>query len=241
MAPEAILTSFIYGDGFDFSGVSNEYSVTCEATALDKTTFRSGSYNEFAGGLKTVTFDAKGFHDAAAGGLDPTAFTDFSSTGKVYTVGLDETEGDPALMFQGSKAKYDMFGTINEMAPYSLSVVGTDGVGVVRGVLAKEKADVSATGATGTALNLGAVSASQYLYATFHLFGTAGTTITAVVESDDANNFPSATTRITFGPLTAIGGTWGTRVAGSITDTWYRLRVTAITGTWSVACAIGIQ
>jgi hypothetical protein len=38
-----------------------------------------------------------------------------------------------------------------------------------------------------------------------------------------------------------IGGTWGTRVAGPITDPWYRLRVTAITGTHTIACVAGIR
>jgi hypothetical protein len=46
---------------------------------------------------------------------------------------------------------------------------------------------------------------------------------------------------MTFGPITTVGGTWGTRVAGAITDTWWRLRVTAITGTFQIACAAGFK
>jgi hypothetical protein len=111
---------------------------------------------------------------------------------------------------------------------------------MVRGFLLKGMATVSAAGATGTALQLGAVSAGQYLYASFHVF-TAGTTITGVVESDADNTFGSATTQITFGPYTTVGGRWGVRVAGPVTDTWYRLRLTTCTGSFVIACAAGIQ
>ena len=60
------------------------------------------------------------------------------------------------------------------------------------------------------------------------------------IESDDNGSFTSATTRATIGPLTATGGTWVTRVAGAITDDYYRFNVTAITGTFSVGAAFGI-
>jgi hypothetical protein len=85
------------------------------------------------------------------------------------------------------------------------------------------------------------VGATQFLYGALHLFGSAATTITVVLESDDNVNFTSATTRITFGPLTAVGGTWGARVSGAIADDYYRFRVTAITGTWSAAAVFGIK
>jgi hypothetical protein len=92
----------------------------------------------------------------------------------------------------------------------------------------------------GTGYQLGAVAATQYLYGALHIF-TAGTTITVVLESDDNAGFSSATTRATLGPLTTTGGTWATRVAGAITDDYYRFRVTAITGTFSVAGSAGIK
>jgi hypothetical protein len=38
-----------------------------------------------------------------------------------------------------------------------------------------------------------------------------------------------------------VGGYWATRVAGPITDPWYRLRVTAITGTATIAAIVGIR
>jgi hypothetical protein len=238
----ALTDAFAYVHGHDFTTDTNEVNLGLEAATLDKTTFGSGGWTEVAGGLKSNAFNMAGFwQSAASDAVDPEAFNDLAVVNRVHTMGPVETEGQPAYMFQAGKFSYQLLGPVGELAPFTLNSQGTDGVGAVRGTLTKAKGVVSAIGATGTSLNLGAVAANQFLYATFHVFGTPGTTITAVVESDDANTFASATTRFTFGPITTGGGVWGTRVAGSITDTWYRLRVTAITGTFTIAAAIGIQ
>lgn len=241
MAVTALTNSFAYVDSHDFSGDSNRFMLTCAAAQNQKTTFRSDGWHEFNNGLKTSQLELGGYVQFGTDTVDEYAFNALGVTGRVTTAGAVETEGSPCGMLQAMQHQYQLLGPVGENAPFSLQGGCSDGVGVVRGFLAKEQAAVSSTGATGTGMQLGAVSATQYLYATFHLMGTAGTTITAVVESDDNSGFSSATTRITFGPYTTVGGRWGTRVAGAITDDYYRLRVTAITGTWTVACAIGIQ
>jgi hypothetical protein len=233
-----LLSAFLYADGWDAGGGSRALSLNCDRTEHNNTKFRSGGWTTYALGARTAELGFNGFWTET---VDSEAWTNLGVQ-RVYTAGPDETEGGVAHLLLGRHFAYQPFpGDYDTLVPFTLAVKPTDGQqGVVRGRLFKEMANVSSTGATGTAIQLGAVSASQYLYATFHVF-TAGTTITAVLESDDANTFASATTRATFGPITTVGGTWATRVAGSITDTWYRLRVTACTGTFSIACAAGIQ
>jgi hypothetical protein len=236
--PVRVLTdAFVYIGAYDYTGQTNEAQITAEAVNLDKTTFRSGGWNEGTMGLKSVDFNVSGFWppDTTSAGFDQ-----IGETNEVHTVGTSETEGDPCEMWQGVRYNPQIGAPVGDLAPFSVNSYGTDGVGVVRGFLLKEMATVSAIGATGTALELGAVAAGQYLYASFHVF-TAGTTITAVLESDADNTFGSATTQITFGPYTTTGGRWGTRVAGPVTDTWYRLRVTSVTGSFVIACAAGIR
>lgn len=236
--PVRVLTdAFIYIGAYDYTGQSNQATITADGVNLDKTTFRSGGWNEGTIGLKSVDFQVSGFWppDATSAGFDQ-----IGSANEVHTVGSSETEGDPCDMWQGVRYNPQLFGEVGTLAPFSVNSYGDDGIGMVRGVLLKEMATVSATGATGTANQLGAVAAGQYLYATFHVF-TAGTTITAVLESDADNTFGSATTQITFGPYTTTGGRWGVRVAGPITDEWYRLRVTTVTGSFVIACAAGIR
>jgi hypothetical protein len=242
MAVLPLTDCFLHVAGYDFTTDTNNAALGVEAAALDATTFGSSGATTLAGGLKSVSLSYSGFWQVDGSSdqaVDNQGFP-MLGTSQAYTFGPVETEGSPAYMFEAMKSSYSHGGGVGELMPFSLAASATSGQGVVRGQLAKSRGNVSATGAIGTGLNLGAVSASQYLYATFHVF-TPGTTITVVVESDDNSGFTTATTRATIGPLTTSGGTWVTRVAGSITDTWWRFRVTACTGTFSVAGAIGVQ
>jgi hypothetical protein len=236
--PVKVLTdAFVYVDLYDFTGDSNTARISCEARVENITNFRSAGWTENTMTLKSSTLDASGFWSQ---GVDAVYFPNLG-TQYVHTVGPSEEEGGRCQIWQAANFTGPLFGPeVGGVAPYAIASQGTDGVGIVSAKLIKEMATVSATGATGAEVQLGAVSATQYLYASFHVF-TAGTTITAVLESDSDDTFGSATTRITFGPYTTTGARWATRVAGPITDTWYRLNVTTCTGSFVIACAAGIQ
>lgn len=244
MATIALLNAFSYVGGHDFTGDTNQINLSMEATALDRSTFRSNGWTELKGGLKTSTFDEQGFwQSAASDAVDPEAFNNLATRNRVHTMGPAETEQGVAYLWQAGFFSYQLLGSINEMAPFTLQSQGSDGVGVVRGQLAAELQDATAIGALGSAVNLGAGSAGKFLYLAFHVF-SAGTTVSVKVQSDDAEAFatPTDVAGATIGPLTTTGGTWMTRVdATAFTDTWYRLNVTAITGTFSVAGALAIQ
>ncbi|GIH76139.1 hypothetical protein [Planobispora longispora] len=240
MAPTVLLDAYAYVAGHDFTTETNRLSWSGEAAALDRTTFGSGGWTELTGGLKSHTFDMAGFWDsAAADAVDPEAFTDLGGGGRVFTFGPIETEGEVAYLGQLGHFNYSLLGAHGELAPFSLTSQGTDGVGIVRGKLAKAKGAAAATGVLGSVVELGNVPAGQYLYASLHVI-SAGTTITVQLQSDDSAGFASPTTRATIGPITTRGGTWATRVAGPLTETHYRLNVSAITGAHVVAGAIAI-
>jgi hypothetical protein len=242
----AITGGYAYVGARDFSGDLNMWRLGGEGEAKECTNLRSGGWREYKMGVKTSMLEMAGhaqFSDASDA-TDPYTFSKLGVTGEAMTTGLNETEGEPAYFHRGMQANFNYGGQHGEIVPFSLQAKGTDGpTGIVRGQLAVKMTTITTTGAKGTALNLGLVGAGQYLYAVLHLLGTAGTSITCQVESDEDNTWASATQRITFGGAqTAVGGYWGTRVAGAIAnDDWFRLNVTAITGTWTIACAIGIQ
>lgn len=244
MTTQALLSAFAYVDLVDFTGQSEDLRLACAAEQRPWTNYRSGGWREFKNTLKTSTFDTGSFWSSdAATDLDPQAFANLGAANTVITTGPDETEGGIAYFMRGMVPSYAWLeGKVGDLAKAKVQAVGSDGAtGVVRGKLAVEYATVTTTGAKGTALNLGAVSATQKMYATLHIFGAPGTTITAVVQSDSDNTWASPTTQYTFGPFTTAGGRWATPVSGAVTDTWWRLNVTAITGTFVVASAIGIQ
>jgi len=70
---------------------------------------------------------------------------------------------------------------------------------------------------------LGAVAAGQYLYAVLHVTEvSADDSIIVTIESDALETFLSPTTQITFASKAAIGSEIAVRVAGPISDTWWR-------------------
>lgn len=240
MGAYTITDAFVYVGGYDFTGDTNQVSIDVNHAVNTANTMGSHWAKNILG-VSSVNFQCAGFWNVTDGEQDNQEWGALASTDRVVTFGPGtSTESSPAYIFRSLTGQYQFGGTHGAVAPFSVSAVGSNGQGVVRGKLAKARGNVSATGATGTGQQLGAVSATEFLYATLHVF-SAGTTITIVVESDDNVNFTSATTRATIGPITTAGGTWATRVAGAITDDYYRFRITAVTGTFNIAGAIGVQ
>jgi hypothetical protein len=239
MAVEALLNAFTYVEGHDFTGDTNSGELQMSAAVLDATTFRSNNWMENTYGLRTVQFSSSGFWQSALNdAVDPEAFGDLAVP-RPHTWGPKEVEGQVAWMFNAGKSSYSLGGAVGVVAPFSLSSLATDKFGAIRGQLAKAKGAMTTTGLLGSVVNLGAVAANQYLYATFHVF-TAGTTATIQVQSDDNAGMTTPTTVATIGPLTARGGTFMTRVPGPLADSFFRFNVSAITGAFVAAGAIGI-
>lgn len=242
MPVEVLLNAFCYVDSHDYTGDENESALSVTAALNDATRMRSGGWKENAIGVFDLAFNIKGHGSFGADSVDAFGLPDLAQLDRIHSVGPAETEGGVCKFWKGSKVHFDQFGVQpGAINPFNLDSVGSDGrVGLVLGNLVKAMGTVSATGATGAEVELGAAGAGDTLYAAFHVFGTPGTSITAVLESDADDTFGSATTRITFGPYTTAGARWGT-AAGAITDPWYRLRVTACTGSFVIACVAGIQ
>ncbi len=243
MPVEVLLNAFVYIDSHDFTGDSNTSMLNATAQLHPITNFRSNGWTENAMGIFEIDYNLSGFGSFGADSVDSNGFDNLGVTNKTHIVGPSETEGGVCKIWQGGSVNFQQFGVEpGNVNPFSVNSVGTDGqVGLVMSRLIKAKGTVSATGATGSEVQLGATSSDQFLYGAFAVFGTPGTTITGVLESDADDTFGSPTTRITFGPYTTAGGRFATRVAGPITDTWYRLNISACTGSFVIACAAGIQ
>lgn len=232
--------------GFDMTGTSNQTETSFEWEPLECTVFGNTARNRLAG-LEDVQSSVNGYFDAAVGAVDPTLFANHTAGSvQVVTQTPTGTELDVAYMYQVRQFNYQMFGEIGQVVPYTLSMQGakgngTAGAGAVRGRLLKAKGNISSTGATGQVSQLGLVGTGQYLYCAVHCF-SVGTTFTLQIQSDDSAGMGTPTTRMTVGPITSTGGTWGTRVAGPIaTDTHWRVNVSALTGTSQIAVAVGIK
>lgn len=236
--------AFFHLGGHDFAPDINNLTGSSAFETLDKTTFRNNGAREYRGGLFTTNLGMSGFADLSQYGNDVTLFNaQVGKTAQVVTVGVVEAEGSPCLI---TKAMVPTFnpgggGQVGALSAFQMSGSGSDRYGAIRATQLVMAQTVSTTGAKGTGVQLGAVGADQRLFAALHLLGEPGTSITVVLESDDNSGFTSATTRGTFGPLTTSDGYWLSPVGGAIADTWWRFRVTAITGTWDLAASAAIE
>lgn len=241
MSSFSLLDVTTWVHGYDMTTDLNQVSLSAEVEDLENTTFGSGGFRSRTGGLKSVSAELSGYwqSDDAGDAIDPELWANLAQADRVVTIAPDDAEEVPAFMFKAGEFSFEAFGAVGEVTPFSASMLGTSGEGLIRGQVAKAKASVNATGATGSAVNLGAVGADQFLYATLHVF-SPGTTITVQVEGSATAGFTSPTTHITIGPITTAGGVWASRLAGPVTDTYYRFNISAITGTFQIAGAIGI-
>jgi hypothetical protein len=196
-------------------------------------------------GLTDVELNGEGFWEASASSdkIDDVANANLGGSSQVFTIGPQGADdGEVAFIFKALVGDYQCGGAVGDLMTFNIQAGGD--AELVRGTVlgAGEKTST----ANGTARELGAVSATQKLYAAIHVISASGTspTLDVIVESDDAEAFTDPTTRITFSQKDAIGSEWATPVAGAIADTWWRIGWTiggSDTPTFNFIVTVGIK
>lgn len=245
MSTYAALAHTCWVAGYDLGTDLTSMTLPIEYVALDDTRFGMTGRSRISG-LESVTSDVGGYMQLGSGLVEESVWGQLSSARQAVTETSDGTAAQTAYMFEARHFRFQLVGgNVGDVAPFMLSMRGVSGngtlsVGAVRGKVLKPKGAVSATGVTGSVVQVGAVGSTQYLYAVLHTFAI-GTSFTLQIQSDDNSGMTSPTTRMTIGSITSTGGTWATRVAGPITDDWWRVNVSAASGTSTIAVSIGIK
>lgn len=249
MAVFALHDVDLFAGGARLACVTNQVMVKAEADELDATTFCAGGWTVPIAGRKSAELSASGPQDFAAAAVgDPMLLDEWQAANggigsvmNLAAVPIGGTEGNVAYFCDGVFLGYaPLDGAVSDLGVWDGNWKGRGAL--VRGVLASQ-ATVTASG-NGTGHNLGAVSASQRVSASFHALTAGGTTpsITVRLESDDNGGFTTPTTRATFAAQTTRGGQF-TAVLGPITDTFWRLAwtVSGTTPSFQLRGLIGIQ
>lgn len=248
MAAFALTDTDILVGALDQSCFTDTVSLERQGEMVDVTTLCSGGWRQFVPGLTSWSATFGGPQDLAATAASATQTPDEYyqlNVGTAYPIMFVPAGDAEGVVAYGSQALLEQYtpltGSVGDAAKHNITARGYLNTPLVRGVFAT-KTTATATG-NGTGHNLGAVSATQRVYAGMHFLTRGGTTSTTVIlESDDNSGFTSATTRATFTAATSRTAEW-TSVAGAITDTWWRFRWTISGGSPSVALRgfIGIQ
>lgn len=216
----------------DLTAVSNKAEISAAVDAVDVTNYASQGYTEVLGGLAETEIAMVGFFESGADAsfVDPAMNAAVGALAPWSFAPDGAADGALAYLTNALVQKYTPIkGNVGDAAGFETSAKGS--TKLARGLVGHPPGTARTTSGTGTARQIGALSASQALYVNLHVLSVSGTTpsLTVRVESDNASGFPSATTVGTFTAATAIGGQH-MRIAGPITDDWFRVAWT-ISGT----------
>jgi hypothetical protein len=234
----------LFTGGADLTGNSNKVEIQAEVEDKDATNYGSGGWKELLGGLAAAQITGEGQWEAGdASKVDDNAFADLGGIGPWSVGPLGANVGDLAYFTYALRSSYEFLGEVGEIAPWK--GMAKSSWPMVRGQIAHPPGTARTATGTGTGINLGAVATGKRLYAAIHVLSISGTgtpTITARVESDDANTFASATTQLTFTAATALGGQILRTSGSAITDTWWRFAwtISGSSPSFLFAAAIGI-
>lgn len=221
--------------GYDLTGIMNALGLDYGAEMQDNTVFGDDTKSN-KGGLKTVAMQCEGLFDTTA--YDKVLFDNIGVADVPVSFGSSGDEGDPAYTFKAIAGEYSPGGTVGELLAFSVG--GSSTGSLVRGTLMVN--GTKTTTGNGTARQLGAVLATQKVYAALHVISaTAADTLDVIVESDDNADMTSATTRLTFDQQTVIGSDWQ-ELAGAITDDYWRVSwtITDVDPSFQFVVIVGI-
>jgi hypothetical protein len=192
-------------------------------------------WKKVIGGLASGKISGGGNWDPAPSastlaGLDDTIFGALGTVIPHSVYPAEATEGNVGYFSSVLAKSYMFLGGVGDVASWTLDDMSA--WPVVRGASLEAPGTARIVTGSGTAVQLGAVSATKRLYAALHVLsisGTATPTLTVRVQSDTVG-FPSPTTQLTFAAATTVGGQILRTNTGAITDDYYRVDYT-ISGT----------
>ena len=230
----------------DISGfVGNIEDVPGSVTVLETPNFAGGGFMSRIAGLKSGMFRVSGYADQAVTTGINSIFTP-SNLGTSYTASAAlpaaaaAATGDKALFCTGLLSRYDgMNASTDAVMPMSMELA-TTGAFVSSGRVGAPLASRTTAGYTGTAVALTGPSATQSIYAVLHVTAAAGTNLAVKIQSDDNSGFTSATDRITFSTVSAVGVQTGSLAGDLSTETYWRVVATIASVTFSFACYFGV-
>lgn len=230
MATLILTNAKIWWDGYDLSGDHNKIEIAHGVEELPYDKFGSLTHLVKAG-LRKSEISGGGWWNAGTDEADGVLHSKVGVAGTALAVSPDGGEEGEAVHFMKPlESMYSFGAAVGEILPFTTKAAAQSDL--VRGTVMQNGLE-SVTG-SGTARQLGAVSATQKLYAALHVFGANGSspTLDVLVRSDDNSGMSSPTTRMTFTQATGRTSQWAAPVAGAITDDWWDISWT-IGGTGS--------
>lgn len=227
----------IYFNGIHTESWDTRAELNTDNEVQDSTTL-TDSTRVFTSGLNNVKLQIDGFEDYAALAHD-VSFNMVDGARENVIISLcprGALVGNPSYSVQVSFAEYNKQNTIGEMAKFTIKAEQSGSIWF-RGTVLEADRSISGSG-NGTAVQLGAVGATQKMYSALHVTN-AGTNL-AVLIKNSATAGGAYTTRITHTTTSAIGAEMK-ESASSLSDTWWRVDWTLGAGDAVFTVCLGIK
>lgn len=207
----------------------NQLDVNTSRAMLNATVF-GDTFVRNRAGVATVNASISGFWNAGTNPDKPypTLVDNLGSNDKLFSAFPTNIEEGSATnkgyAFNASQSRFTTGGRHGDLLGFSAAFAGRGHRLLEVTCLKDASVNMETASQNWTAFNVGAVSASQYLYAGIHVLENQGTspTLDVLIQSAPTQGFASPTTRVTFTQATTSSAQYATRVAGAITDTWWR-------------------
>jgi hypothetical protein len=231
--------------GLAVHSLSNMVRLTSEVDAQDVTTFGNGT-KVHAGGLFSVAAQIAGFNEYGTTAIDAAASAALEAGTVIPAWFLPDgqnTEGGYAFFFNGLKrAHTPISGNVGEYTKFDIPLVGAGGP-LVRGQVLRAHGTTT-TGVTTGAVQVGAVSATQKLYALVAVLSMTGTAVDVTIQSDNLSGFGSPASALVMPQITVAGSVAAAALSsanGAITDDYFRAVITVTGGNADVLVLVGVR
>lgn len=229
----------IYFNGYRVEGYAKSAEVKIDVESQDKTTI-GDTDRTFAPGLNVIEFGIEGYDDyAVTTGMDYRYnLVDGATNNSIIITECPQgnTAGNPSITGQFNMATYNKYQSLGDMVKFTINAKAS-GTLWFKGTVMEGDRAVSGSG-NGTALQLGAVSATQTMNSALHVT-QAGTNLVVLIKNA-ATQGGSYTTRITHTTMSAVGAEIKSS-ASSLSDTWWRVDWTLAGGNSTFSVCLGIK
>jgi hypothetical protein len=225
----------------DLSGDLNEIRLDYNQNLLDATCFGNNTKINYPG-IMSVDLSHSGLVQAGNNYSEEAIWNQVGgATAPISVIPSNSTPGDYCYFFRGFHGGISLGGAQGELYKFSGKGGANDAYGLVRGMVLEGGTTTRNATGNGTAVQVGNVSAAQYVYAAIHVPTFSGTSVVVTIKSAATSNMASNSTRFTFTTVSGKTSEYMARVAGAITDTYWRADWTVTTANAVFAVVLGIK
>jgi hypothetical protein len=221
--PFVNLNPEIYFNGYYVQGWSKSIEWKMTNEPQDCTTLADGT-RIYKPGLEVVEVNLEGYDDyAATTGMDfRYNIIDGSTVNNIVITSCPQNDsaGQPSYTGTFNISDYNKTHSIGEMVKFTINAKASGSIWF-KGVVLEGDTAVAGAGSSATPLVLGAVAATQGVYAALHVTAADASAALVVKVQSDTINFPSPTDVILFSTFNTVGAEVKSAM-GANTDTYWR-------------------